>query len=69
MKQLSFANGNITEDEIKQRNDNYKFSNVTPKILSYPIRKCKHNKEGCIFAGEKNVCLLTNLIEEGCPKK
>jgi hypothetical protein len=69
MKQLSFAHGNITEEDVKvKQQKNYAFGNITPKILSYPIRKCKFNKEGCIFTGDKNICLLTNKEEERCPK-
>lgn len=68
MKQLSFVNGNITEEPIKEKNIKYKFKNVTPKTLSYPIRKCKFDKEGCVFVGDKNICLLTNKEEDRCPK-
>ena len=70
MKQLSFAHGGITEELVKEKKPTqYTFDNITPKILFFPIRKCKFNKEGCVFTGEKNVCLLTNKEEERCPKK
>lgn len=70
MKQLSFAHGNITEEEVRIKKPLApSFGNITPKILSYPIRKCKFNKEGCIFTGDKNICLLTNKEEERCPRK
>jgi hypothetical protein len=68
MKQLSFASGEIKEEDIKEKQPEHKIWNVTPKILSYPIKKCKFKKEGCIFAGDKNICLLTNKEEERCPR-
>jgi hypothetical protein len=66
MKQFVIQDdGSIGEKNVRERKRRWKFSGIDTDIFEKGIVKCRYASHGCKYAGENNICLLTNEPPEG----